>query len=107
MSYYGDSQWPAGAQPTAWDHQTPPTRSGLPPNNILRDSTSTPIDTADPGASSTVPREESSAFSHQFEGTFPAQMRLSNDPHYYPWADSLVLQAHHGCNEGRHGTLRT
>ncbi|PSR75250.1 hypothetical protein BD289DRAFT_496984 [Coniella lustricola] len=48
MSYYGDSQWPAGAQPAAanWDHQTPPTRSG---------------------ASSAIPREETSAFWYQFE----------------------------------------
>lgn len=30
MSYYGDAQWPAGGQP-GWDHQTPPTRSGMPP----------------------------------------------------------------------------
>ncbi|KAF3765169.1 hypothetical protein M406DRAFT_346908 [Cryphonectria parasitica EP155] len=47
MSYYGDSQWPAGTQPAgAWDHQTPPTRSG---------------------ASSAIPREETSAFWYQFE----------------------------------------
>ncbi|KAJ0122897.1 hypothetical protein J7T55_01135 [Diaporthe amygdali] len=45
MSYYGDAQWPAGGQP-GWDHQTPPTRSG---------------------ASSTIPREETSAFWYQFE----------------------------------------
>ncbi|ROV87277.1 hypothetical protein VSDG_09900 [Cytospora chrysosperma] len=47
MSYYGDAQWPAsaGGQPT-WDHQTPPSRSG---------------------ASSTIPREEATAFWYQFE----------------------------------------
>lgn len=75
MSYYGDAQWSAGAQPTAWDHQTPPSRSGLPPTNRRADSTHTPADHADPGASSTIPREEPSnfgvgAFWNQFEGTF-------------------------------------
>ncbi|KUI60833.1 hypothetical protein VP1G_08044 [Cytospora mali] len=65
MSYYGDAQWPAsaGSQP-GWDHQTPPTRSGLPPNNS-RDSAT--IDTLRPGASSTIPREEATAFWYQFE----------------------------------------
>lgn len=83
MSYYGDSQWPAGAQPTAWDHQTPPNRSGLPPNSTLSDSTNSPADNARPGASSTIPREEASAFGagafwNQFEGTSPGSTSGSN-----------------------------
>ncbi|RFU26399.1 hypothetical protein B7463_g9938, partial [Scytalidium lignicola] len=45
MSYYDNQQWPAVAQP-AWDQQTPPARSG---------------------ASSAVPREESTAFGTQIE----------------------------------------
>lgn len=82
MSYYGDSQWPAGAQPAGWDHQTPPTRSGM----LGDDSDPVWPDTLlvarvkamyanDPGssltgASSTIPREETSAFWYQFEGMF-------------------------------------
>lgn len=87
MSYYGDSQWPAGAQPTAWDHQTPPTRSGLPPHSTLSDSANPPADNARPGASSTIPREEAasfgiSAFWNQFEGTYPRlQLDLSTERH--------------------------
>lgn len=78
MSYYGDAQWPAsaGGQPT-WDHQTPPTRSGLPPNNP-RDSTT--IDTLRPGASSTIPREETTAFWYQFEGTFIMDPGVKSHP---------------------------
>lgn len=45
MSYYDNQQWPAAGQPT-WDQQTPPARSG---------------------ASSAVPREDSTAFSTQLE----------------------------------------
>ncbi|KAK8122187.1 hypothetical protein PG984_010857 [Apiospora sp. TS-2023a] len=51
--YYGEQQWPgagAGGQPD-WNHQTPP-----PPPPPARS-----------GASSTVPREELAAFSHQIE----------------------------------------
>ena len=29
MSYYDNSQWPAGAGQAGWEHQTPPARSGL------------------------------------------------------------------------------
>ncbi|RYP55201.1 hypothetical protein DL768_000195 [Monosporascus sp. mg162] len=46
--YYGESQWPAaGPAQGAWDHQTPPP--------------------ARSGASSTIPREEPTAFSYQIE----------------------------------------
>jgi len=45
MSYYDNQQWSAGGQP-AWEQQTPPARSG---------------------ASSAVPREDSSAFATQLE----------------------------------------
>lgn len=70
MSYYGESQWPAGAQPAAaWDHQTPPTRSGLSHTSHHTFSTRSHIDNVDLGASSTIPREETSAFWYQFEGT--------------------------------------
>lgn len=48
MSYYDNQQWPAAAAggQTTWENQTPPARSG---------------------ASSAVPREESTAFSSQLE----------------------------------------
>ncbi|TVY25581.1 hypothetical protein LHYA1_G006205 [Lachnellula hyalina] len=45
MSYYDNQQWPAAAQPT-WEQQTPPARSG---------------------ASSAVPREDSTTFGTQIE----------------------------------------
>ncbi|KAE9365239.1 hypothetical protein N431DRAFT_496372 [Stipitochalara longipes BDJ] len=45
MSYYDNQQWPAAGQPS-WEQQTPPARSG---------------------ASSAVPREDSTAFSTQIE----------------------------------------
>ncbi|KAG9237955.1 hypothetical protein BJ875DRAFT_480880 [Amylocarpus encephaloides] len=45
MSYYDNQQWPATAQPS-WEQQTPPARSG---------------------ASSAVPREDSTAFNTQLE----------------------------------------
>ncbi|PMD63771.1 uncharacterized protein K444DRAFT_660883 [Hyaloscypha bicolor E] len=45
MSYYDNQQWPAAGQPS-WEQQTPPARSG---------------------ASSAVPREDSTAFSIQIE----------------------------------------
>ncbi|KAH8886473.1 hypothetical protein GQ53DRAFT_658179 [Thozetella sp. PMI_491] len=47
MSYYDNSQWPPSAGQATWDHQTPPP--------------------ARSGASSTVPRDEPAAFSHQLE----------------------------------------
>ncbi|RDL41588.1 Uncharacterized protein BP5553_01567 [Venustampulla echinocandica] len=46
MSYYDNQQWPASAGQPAWENQTPPARSG---------------------ASSVVPREDSTAFSTQIE----------------------------------------
>ncbi|EMR65539.1 hypothetical protein UCREL1_7482 [Eutypa lata UCREL1] len=50
--YYGESQWPtAGPGQATWDHQTPP-----PPPPPARS-----------GASSAIPREESTAFSYQIE----------------------------------------
>jgi len=45
MSYYDNQQWSASGQPS-WEQQTPPARSG---------------------ASSAVPREDSTAFSTQIE----------------------------------------
>ncbi|CAG8959823.1 hypothetical protein HYFRA_00001731 [Hymenoscyphus fraxineus] len=46
MSYYENQQWPAAGGQPAWEQQTPPARSG---------------------ASSAVPREDSTAFSTQLE----------------------------------------
>ena len=71
--YYEPPQWPPAGQ-TGWEHQTPPpARSGmiflldrprfllmrLPPKLMLH---------ALSGASSVIPREESAAFTYQFEG---------------------------------------
>lgn len=87
MSFYPE-QWPpaantgyegagaAGAQ--SWDHQTPPTRSGMhQPRRRLHLFLRL---TRCSGASSTNPREEPTAFFHQFQGTFP----LPPGPKYKP-----------------------
>ncbi|KAJ2966663.1 hypothetical protein NUW58_g10613 [Xylaria curta] len=76
--YYGESQWPgAGAavppQQNAWDHQTPP-----PPRSS--------------GANSVVPRDESSAFSHQIEEVDRA-------------IDNLVKSGKMFGPSGRHGRV--
>ena len=70
MSYYDNQQWPAAGQPT-WEQQTPPARSGmLTPDNILGDEIEGTCQlTSVTGASSAVPREDSTAFSTQIEGT--------------------------------------
>ncbi|TVY16533.1 hypothetical protein LARI1_G006780 [Lachnellula arida] len=69
MSYYDNQQWPAAAQPT-WEQQTPPARSGM---LILGDLSGDEIKgtcqlTSVTGASSAVPREDSTTFSTQIEG---------------------------------------
>ncbi|TVY46015.1 hypothetical protein LSUB1_G000195 [Lachnellula subtilissima] len=59
MSYYDNQQWPAAAQPT-WEQQTPPARSGAEFNGTCQLTSVT-------GASSAVPREDSTTFSTQIE----------------------------------------
>jgi hypothetical protein len=65
MSYYDNQQWQSGGQPS-WDQQTPPARSGMFASRT--DVRRVSID-GFAGASSAVPREDSAAFSTQFEGT--------------------------------------
>lgn len=67
MSYYDNQQWPAAGQPT-WEQQTPPARSGMLKPLIKYVGTGQLTGIA--GASSAVPREESTAFMTQIEGTF-------------------------------------
>ena len=66
MSYYDNQQWPAAGQPS-WEQQTPPARSGMLTRLRGRVGTCQLTDVA--GASSAVPREDSTAFSTQIEGT--------------------------------------
>jgi hypothetical protein len=66
MSYYDNQQWPAAGQPS-WEQQTPPARSGTLARPMAKVGTFQLTDVA--GASSVVPREDSTAFSTQIEGT--------------------------------------
>ncbi|TVY71211.1 hypothetical protein LSUE1_G008358 [Lachnellula suecica] len=68
MSYYDNQQWPAAGQPTStWDQQTPPARSGMFTSAIATEIPGTCQLTSVAGASSAVPREDSTAFSTQLE----------------------------------------
>ena len=67
MSYYNDPSWaapPTGRQPS-WEQQPPPSRSGTAYSAY---SNGGPRIHTDTGASSTVNRDEASAFSSQFDG---------------------------------------
>jgi len=73
-AYYESSQWPAQGQ-SGWDHQTPPpARSGKfrlqAPRMMGYHANASP----NTGASSAIPREESTAFSYQMEGMSRPQM---------------------------------
>jgi hypothetical protein len=65
-SYYDIPTWNTNpSRQSSWD-QPPPSRSGTTSRISLRTEDSFSI-----GASSTVSREESTAFQPQFEGSFP------------------------------------
>ncbi|TVY39788.1 hypothetical protein LOCC1_G006886 [Lachnellula occidentalis] len=68
MSYYDNQQWPAAAQPS-WEQQPPPARSGmLIPGDLLGAQVKGTCQlTSVTGASSAVPREDSTTFSTQIE----------------------------------------
>lgn len=72
-AYYDSTQWTGPGQ-SGWEHQTPPARSGELDQNLpfrTRDNFVPATNHQPPllGASSAIPREESTAFLYQFEGT--------------------------------------
>ena len=67
MSYYDNQQWTAAAGQPSWEQQTPPARSGM--FGIENSIAGIRPLTCAAGASSAVPREDSTAFQQQIEGT--------------------------------------
>ncbi|KAJ4333543.1 hypothetical protein N0V95_009398, partial [Ascochyta clinopodiicola] len=66
MSYYNDPTWPAPApgRQSSWEQPQPPSRSGTGHSVYSRGRTPSNMD---PGASSTVNRDEINAFVAQFD----------------------------------------
>ena len=67
MAYYNDPSWPAPApgRQASWEQPQPPSRSGT--GHSGYNGGGAPIH-MDIGASSTVSREDGSAFASQFDG---------------------------------------
>ena len=74
MAYYNDPSWPAPApgRQQSWEQPQPPSRSGTGHSLYSRGRTPSNMD---PGASSTVNRDEANAFVAQFDGTLQREWK--------------------------------